>query len=623
MRRTVLLMAMFISLVFALPEQILAANTVVKETFADGDYLDNFELYDSAQPFLYGGQAGYLVPGEYTMSIVNEGWDGGAALKIQTHISKQNYTTGLIKHFPAPVRHGKITVYGRRGESSWSGSNAYLVPIFLLGEPTPARDPQYLYRMVQYQFYQNGITYFDTAQYMHDVVPQGGVVKYRWYKFVVEWFEDNTFDLYLDDVKVASRAPMGIYNVGTPANGINAYLLTDAGSGVNDMYIDDIEIVSYDNAPPTAEAGTSQVVPVGQEVMLDGSGSTDPDGDAITFQWLITQVPSGCAVPALTNPTEPHPRFTPVCNGDYTIQLIVTDSNNNTSVPDTVVVSTRNTPPIANAGPDQSITQLGSLVTLDGSGSYDEEDGSPATYSWSWVSKPAGSNAAFSNPAVVNPTFVPDIYGEYEVQLVVTDSSGAVSSPDRIMVSTQNLAPVAVAKYSRSVMIGELVTLDGAESSDPNGDLIIYAWSFSVAPAGNTASIVAADTAYPRFIPNVEGTYIVQLAVSDGLLSAADTVEIVSFTETNYIIDMINDLQQNLSLIPASGFDNPPKHTIENFLTLAVKFLDKSNPNNPQAIKKVEDACDKIAQSVIDPIKREEAYQMCIDVAAEMKAILP
>ena|SRR5215472_15571595 len=77
------------------------------------------------------------------------------------------------------------------------------------------------------------------------------------------------------------------------------------------------------------------------------------------------------------------------------------------STPSTVIVSTTNTPPVASAGPNQHVTQIGATIQLDGSQSYDlDED--PLTYQWSLVSIPTGSKAALSNPNIVNPTFIAD-----------------------------------------------------------------------------------------------------------------------------------------------------------------------------------------------------------------------
>ena len=63
---------------------------------------------------------------------------------------------------------------------------------------------------------------------------------------------------------------------------------------------------------------------------------------------------------------------------------------------------------------------------LDGSKSS-SATGDPLTYAWSFVSKPAGSNAQLSGADTVNPTFVPDVAGPYAVQLVV--SAAGESSP--------------------------------------------------------------------------------------------------------------------------------------------------------------------------------------------------
>jgi hypothetical protein len=59
-------------------------------------------------------------------------------------------------------------------------------------------------------------------------------------------------------------------------------------------------------------------------------------------------------------------------------------------------------------------------VSLDGSASSDTND-DVLTYSWSFVSRPAGSTAAFSDPTSAQPSFVVDEPGDYVVSLVVND----------------------------------------------------------------------------------------------------------------------------------------------------------------------------------------------------------
>ena len=67
-----------------------------------------------------------------------------------------------------------------------------------------------------------------------------------------------------------------------------------------------------------------------------------------------------------------------------------------------------NLKPVANAGPDQSVTAGSTtIVQLDGSGSADPE-GHSLTYTWALAAKPAGSAATLSNVSIVNPTFVAD-----------------------------------------------------------------------------------------------------------------------------------------------------------------------------------------------------------------------
>jgi hypothetical protein len=101
--------------------------------------------------------------------------------------------------------------------------------------------------------------------------------------------------------------------------------------------------------------------------------------------------------------------------------------------------------PIANAGPDQTVS-AGATVQLDGSGSSDPEGRQPAFF-WTFTSRPAVSTAQLTHANTVRPSFVADVAGTYIVQLVVNDGGSPPldSAPDSVTITTVsgNRAPVA------------------------------------------------------------------------------------------------------------------------------------------------------------------------------------
>lgn len=110
-----------------------------------------------------------------------------------------------------------------------------------------------------------------------------------------------------------------------------------------------------------------------------------------------------------------------------------------------------NNPPVADAGSDQNVT-IGSLVTLDGSASSDP-DGDTLTYNWSFTSRPIGSNAAFSDSTVVNPTFTADVDGTYVISLVVNDGT-VDGAPDTVTI-TASLTTAIASNQSTSTLCAE------------------------------------------------------------------------------------------------------------------------------------------------------------------------
>ena len=285
----------------------------------------------------------------------------------------------------------------------------------------------------------------------------------------------------------------------------------------------DIVLISVDNTAPVADAGGNQRITLGDTVMLDGSASTDIDGDLLTYMWSLTTVPTGSTA-VLSDTGAIAPTFVADQPGTYVAQLVVSDGTA-VSAADTVTITTENVAPVAEAGPSQT-GPVGQTVLLDGTGSFDV-DGDPLTYRWSLTIRPNGSTATLVASTIASPTFVPDVPGSYTVQLIVND--GVLdSTPDTVIISTVNSAPLANAGQDRvDVAIGSTIVLDGSASSDADGHTLTYRWSLLARPLGSNSTLDDPNASAPSFVADVAGDYVAQLVVSDGIVeSAPDTVMI-------------------------------------------------------------------------------------------------
>ncbi|MBI3478744.1 MAG: hypothetical protein HY016_00050 [Nitrosomonadales bacterium] len=284
------------------------------------------------------------------------------------------------------------------------------------------------------------------------------------------------------------------------------------------------------NAAPVANAGIIQNVVTATLVTLNGSASSDANGDPLTYSWTLSSKPAGSAA-TLTGSTSVAPTFTADVAGSYVVSLVVNDGKVNSAAATVTITATiANAAPVANAGTAQNVV-TNTLVTLNGSASSDA-NGDPLTYSWTLTSRPIGSLAVLIGATSVAPTFTADVAGSYVASLVVNDGKvNSVAATVTITATIANAAPVANAGTAQNVLINTLVTLNGSASSDANGDPLTYSWTLTSKPVGSLAALTGATSIAPTFTADVAGTYVASLVVNDGKVNstpAAVTITVIN-----------------------------------------------------------------------------------------------
>lgn len=286
------------------------------------------------------------------------------------------------------------------------------------------------------------------------------------------------------------------------------------------------------NGSPIATAGADRTAPYHTTVTLDASASHDPDGDPVTFAWILTP-PAGSAA-VLSSTSSATPTFYADVAGVYTAVVTVSDGTLSSSA--TVHVTAQNYPPVASAGTGSTVPKT-SVVTLDATASSDP-DLDALTYSWVLTSRPAASTAALVNATFAKATFTADVAGTYVATVTVSD--GTFTSTASVQIVAVDTPPVANAGAGQAANVGTPVTLDGSASSDPDHDPLTYSWTMTVRPASSAATLSSATAVKPTFTPDLEGTYTFSLTVSDG--TSTSPVSMVSIVAYHHIAALSHDV---------------------------------------------------------------------------------
>jgi len=249
------------------------------------------------------------------------------------------------------------------------------------------------------------------------------------------------------------------------------------------------------NNPPVARAGSDFQVIEGTFFSLDGSISSDPDGDPLRHQWA--QVGSGDHFTSPAEKSKARPQVQAPTLGaaaepiPLDFELSVDDFRSSPAFPSrdavrvTVVAGADANPPTARAGADRNVNE-GEFVSVDGGASSDP-DGEPLTFRWTVlrvnpaivppesvaIEDPASAASRFQVPRFANAAGL-----DITLRLEVTSSRGGRDTDNVVYhaADTMNEAPIADAGADHGAIEGTFFSLDASASSDPNGGALSYEW---------------------------------------------------------------------------------------------------------------------------------------------------
>src|SRR5213592_2007152 len=299
----------------------------------------------------------------------------------------------------------------------------------------------------------------------------------------------------------------GTLSGGTPINAVNGiatfpslsvdkagtgYTLRATASGLTDATSSAFNITPPPNQSPVA-AFTSSCPTLACSF---SDQSSDPDGSVTSWQWTFGDGSTGS--------TAQNPSHTYSAAGTYTVTLTVKDNQNASSSPvsHTVQVTAPNQPPSA------AFTSSCPTLACSFTDQSSDPDGSVTSWQWTFGDGSTGSTAQ-------NPSHTYSAAGSYTVTLTVKDNQNASSSPvsHTVQVSPLNQPPTAAFTFNCT----GLGCSFSDQSSDPDGSVTSWQWTFGDGTTGSTAQ-------NPSHTYSAAGSYTVTLTVKDNQNASSSPV---------------------------------------------------------------------------------------------------
>ena len=314
-----------------------------------------------------------------------------------------------------------------------------------------------------------------------------------------------------------------VVNYSSPGDGSHTVNLkvTDSDGAISTDSI----TITVSNAAPTANAGGPYSVDEGATVTLDASGSTDPGGDIVSYEWDLDN--DGEYDDATGETVD----FSYLIQGDQIISVKVTDDDGDWDIDSTTVTVNGIAPEASfdtniNTGTDDVIFSViysdNTSISTATIGTGDILVTGPNGYS-QYATLLSVDNSANGSPRVAtyritspDVQWIEDDNGIYQVTMVanqVSDLGGSFVAAGIIgsfTISALNLTPIADVGGPYSGDEGETITLDASASTDPDGSVVSYAWDLD-----NDGQYDDATGATLDFMPVASGSYTVSVQVTD------------------------------------------------------------------------------------------------------------
>ena len=262
------------------------------------------------------------------------------------------------------------------------------------------------------------------------------------------------------------------------------------------------------NDVPVADPGGPYAGTEDVPLALDGSASSDPDGDTLTYAWEFGDGGTDTGV---------SPSHAYTAGGTYTVTLTVHDGMvSSTPATSTATIAEVNDVPGADPGGPYSGTEDAPLA-FDGSASSDP-DGDTLTYAWDFGD--GGTDTG------VGPSHAYTAGDIYTVTLTVHDGiASSTAATTTATIADVNDVPVADPGGPYSGTEDVPLAFNGSASSDLDGDTLTYAWDFGDGGDGTGVN--------PSNTYTAGGSYTVTLTVHDGIVSSTPATTTASITEVN------------------------------------------------------------------------------------------